>query len=312
MTVSRFFYEGFGSEQQLETLKSATVFPLVRELEFKYGLKVLCRVRHENIFQMVNKYGIAVCKVWTEDSGDGRTEYCYRSPFYKKERGNSDNDKETIRSVKVSSLMATLTRQGVVPEAKNLEQKKVLQTKYAMNEMRKAIGNVIKETRFSSDQIHELLMLALGENTNGMTSLLDLNQCKIILDEYKEVDRIREVRKEEISRVFSNPYLMIGIDEFGHFLVGKFKLTNESATEDKYVYETIEPFKRYRTYEEVPEIVGLMTMVKVAYENNENMRKHHGFPLTDKYDSGLDMAIFYNTTPTHYDHLWMVTSCSVT
>jgi hypothetical protein len=55
-----------------------------------------------------------------------------------------------------------------------------------------------------------------------------------------------------------------------------------------------------------------MTMVKVAYEDYRDGGRHGIFPLQDKYDSNLDMTFSYNTRPTHYDCLWMITPCSDT
>jgi hypothetical protein len=102
---------------------------------------------------------------------------------------------------------------------------------------------------------------------------------------------------------------MIGVDELGHHMIGKFKLTGMDLANDTFQYETVEPFKRYATIEDYPELVSLMTMVKVSYETKDTMSKHYGYPLHDKYDENLDMAFFYSNRPTHYDCLWMTTPC---
>lgn len=70
----------------------------------------------------------------------------------------------------------------------------------------------------------------------------------------------------------------------------------------------LEPFKRYPNIEAYPELVPLMTMVKVAYESNDH-GKQGIFPIMDKYDVNLDMAFFYSGRPSHYDCLWMTTPC---
>jgi hypothetical protein len=106
--------------------------------------------------------------------------------------------------------------------------------------------------------------------------------------------------------LFYNPFYMVGVDEFGDYLIGKFKLIPVSAEEHQ--YETVEPFKRYSTYEGVPELIPVMTMIKVAYEDKAG-RKAGVIPVMDTYDEGLDTVFFYTTTPTHYDHAWMITSC---
>jgi hypothetical protein len=314
MSIQRFFLDGFGSDEELASLKESPAFPLVRELEFKFGLKVLrtALIRTDygaqGAFQLCNKFGIAVAKVWAVKNNDGKMEYNYRSPFYTKERGQSREDKETIRSVKISSLMATLTRHEVVPHPDTVVTSKVAQTKDAMSLMRRALGESNKSQMMHPDEIHALLAQFLGQDLNSRGLSIDQDKCKNILDKYDEADRIRDKKVEEINRAFANPFYMIGVDELGHHLIGKFKLAVIDESIGKFQYVTVEPFKRYATIEDYPELVSLMTMVKVAYENKEQS-KHMGYPLQDKYDEDLDMAFFYANRPTHYDCLWMTTPC---
>ena len=71
MTVERFFLDGYRDEEAYEVLKTSPVFPLVRELEFKYGLKVLRRtsIQGAPAWQLAYPNGIAVCKVFTNKDG---------------------------------------------------------------------------------------------------------------------------------------------------------------------------------------------------------------------------------------------------
>ena len=315
MSIDRFFYAGYQDEEAYEVLKSSPVFPLVRELEFKYGLKVLRRTQLntgsgvDTAWQMVNKSGIAVCKVFTSNQGGkegNQLEYCYRSPFYLKERGDSRQDKETIRSIKISSLMATLTRQDVVPPEHEMVGKKLKNLREAMENMKRALGNSNKHVELTANEVHAILLMALGKSPNSDWVKIDQNKCIMTLDKYEEADRLAKVKAEESGRMFYNPFYMLGVDEYGDYLIGKFKLNPVSAEEHQ--YEIIEPFKRYRTYEDVPDLIPVMTMIKVAYEDKAG-RKAGIIPVLDSYDEGLDTVFFYNTTPTHYDHAWMITSC---
>lgn len=314
MSIQRFFLDGFGSDEEMEILKASPAFPLVRELEFKFGLKILrlAPIRTDygaqGAYQMCNKFGVAIAKVWAHNNSENKMEYCYRSPYYKKERGSSHEDKETIRSVKISSLMATLTRHNVVPDHEVMVTKKVALTKDAMSMMRRHIGESSKSQMMRPDEIHALLAQFLGQDLNSRGLSIDLELCKNTLDKYDEADRIRDKKVSEISRAFSNPFYMIGVDELGHHIIGKFKLTVIDQVNDKFQYETVEPFKRYATIENYPDLVPLMTMVKVAYENKDSAR-HQGYPLIDRYDENLDMTFFYHQRPTHYDCLWMTTPC---
>jgi len=319
-TFSRYFLDGFGTEEQLNELLASDVLPLVREMQFKYGLKIMNKVLNVNYpevdkhaYMMCHPNGAAVGKVWTTEKGGtsgDQLEFCFRSPYYKKSRGQDHNDRETIRSTKLSSLMAVLKRQDVVQSMKHITNDKVRQVKQGITVLRNSMGESSKPNSFNGDELHALLALALGESTDGILTPLDLNKCKNTLDIYKEADRIRDLKREESKRFFKNPFYLIGIDEFNHLLIGKFKMNAISESANKFEYDVIEDFKRYKTIEEYPELLPLMTMMKVSYEAKDCRRLgEYKFPVQDKYDEGLDAAFFYNGFPNHYDHAWMATPC---
>jgi hypothetical protein len=66
----------------------------------------------ESGYMMSHPNGFAVSYVWYDSD---TTQYNYRSPWYRKQRGSSASDRETVSSVKISSLMATLKRMEAVP-----------------------------------------------------------------------------------------------------------------------------------------------------------------------------------------------------
>jgi hypothetical protein len=187
--------------------------------------------------------------------------------------------------------------------------KKIAVTKTAISYMRDALGESRKGTELTADEVHALLVHYFGENPESHGLPINVNKCKNTLDKYNEADRIRVEKRKEIDRAFRKPYYLIGVDELHHLIIGKFKIVQEDERLNTYAYETVEPFKRYPNIEAYPELIPLMTMVKVAYERHDNA-KHGIFPLQDKYDANLDMTFSYNTRPTHYDCLWMTTPCS--
>lgn len=320
--ISRYFLEGFGSEEELNELLASDALPLVRELQFKYGLKVMGKVLNtsyptvdKDAYMMCYPNGIAVAKVWTTKVGgvnNDQLEYCYRTPYYAKSRGTDQADRETIRSVKLSSLMATLKRQDVVRDRKSVTHEKIIRVKNGVSNLRRAMGDSNKQISFTPDEVHAMLATLLGESTDGIPVALDLHKCKNILDVYKEADRIRDVKIEESKRFFKNPFYLIGIDDYKHLLIGKFKMNRISNEEHKVEYDIIEDFKRIKTIEEYPELVPLMTMMKVSYENVQCRKLGTlNFPLLDKYDEGLDAVFFYSSSPTNYEHAWMATPCPI-
>lgn len=318
MTIERFFLDGYRNEEDYKELIESDTFPLVRDLEFKYGLKVIRKTsmatnRGYRVSSWLLGYtnGIAVGKVYTDKittqkSSNPVTEYSFRTPFYTKERGRSREDKETLRSVKVSSLMGALARQHVIPDVEQMVERKAKQVSASQDIMRKSIGSTAKQHVLSPEEVHTVLRVVLGRSPSSLWASEAQNKCQEVLDKYEEADRLKKLKEEEMLRMFYNPYWMIGVDEFGDYLIGKFKLIKTAL--ETVTYETVEPFKRYRTYEDVPELVPLMTMVKVAYENESY--KVGVLPVIDRYDSGLDAVFSYNSRPTHYDHAWMVTPCS--
>lgn len=305
MSMEKYFLEGFGSEELYEGLKASNTFPLVRELQFTYGLKIYM-ANGDNSYYLAYPNGFAVCQVWYDH---GETQYKYRSPWYKKQRGGSTSDKETIGSVKISSLMATLKRMDVLPAIETITHRYVTKLTDAVGRLRRDLGNHSKDHGLNGDEIHALMLMALGESPNSDWVKIDQDKCKIILDKFETADKIKKTKIEESNRFFTNPFYMIGVDVNNHYLVGKFKLTTVSTDASKLCYETVEPFKRYAKFEQLAEFIPVMTMIKLAYESDTRYNKQGIFPMTDMYDSALDAVFFYSTRPTLYDHSWMVTPC---
>lgn len=320
MSIERFFLEGYRDVENYDKLKESACFPLVRELEFKYGLKVshLTFIRDKKYgnwddqvpaWHMCHKNGIAVGKVYMVKNADGKDEYCWRSPYYSKERGEDREDKQTIRSIKISALMATLTRQNVVPNAQLMEQKKMKMIGNAIHLVKKNFGSSEKAMYgWDSNELHALLLMALGKSPNSEWVKVDQNKCIETLDKFEQSDRVLKEKVAESMRFFTNPFFMVGVDGLGDYLIGKFKL--KTVKDSGVEYEVIEPFKRYKSYDEVSDLIPVMTMTKLAYENKGPVMVGE-LPRIDEYNADLDAVFFYDTAPTHYDHMFMVTPCPI-
>jgi hypothetical protein len=307
MSVEKYFVEGLGNEEMYEELKASKIFPLVRELQFTYGLKVYQKSQGDG-YMMCHPNGFAVSNVWYDHD---ETQFKYRSPWYKKQRGSSQSDKETVSSVKISSLMATLKRMEAVPPMEKTTHNYVRRLTDAVSRLRRELGSHNKDHGLTGDEVHALMLTALGKTPNSNWVKIDQNKCQLILDKFEEADKIKKTKIEESNRFFTNPFYMIGVDINSHYLVGKFKLTTVSTDQEKMKYETVEPFKRYKSYEDLPDLIPVMTMVKLAYETS-NHNKQGVIPIMDGYDPNLDAVFFYHSRPTVYDHAWMVTPCSAT
>jgi hypothetical protein len=305
--MSRFILEGFATEELVGALHNDAAFPLVRELCHKFGLRVLTYVQQGpgdiRKFQLCLPNGMAVGKAWAKMESDAKYTYYYRTPYYAKERGRSIEDKQTLQSTKVSSLMATIKRVGAVPSIPVMNDKKLSNLKDAVELLNGAMGNSSKSSsELSADEIQALLCAYLGETPNGNHLTIDTIKCQKVLDKYNEADKVVARRHEECKRFFYNPFYMIGTDEYGHFLVSKVKIVGHKQ------YEIVEPFKRYKDITEYADLIPVMTMTKLAYEGKKELQGGY-IPVTDKYDENLDAVFFYTSRATHYDYIWMVTPC---
>lgn len=306
--MSRYILEGFGSDELEQGLRDSRVFPLVRDLCYKFGLKVLAEtdLAGKQAFQLCLTNGMAVGKVFVRDidnNGSLATEYCYRSPYYRKERGSSEDDKTTLRSTRVASLIATIGRVKAIRSIDEMVAKKMGKLSDAIEIMERKMGSTYKSTsELQADEIQALLCAFLGESPNGNHITIDTIKCKKVLDKYNEADRVRVKKLEEVDRFFRNPFYMIGADKFGHFIVGKVKITGDKQ------YDIVEPFKRYKDITERDDLIPVMTMTKLAYEGKQSMQNKY-IPIVDMYDENLDAVFFYESQATHYDYIWMATPC---
>jgi len=305
--MSRYILAGFESEELEQSIRNSSVSPLIRDMCHKFGLKVLAETElggGRQAFQLCLPNGMAVGKVYAQNTTEGKTEYCYRTPYYKKERGSSDEDKQTLRSTKVSSLMATLSRVKAIPSVDKLVEKKMNKLSDAKDIMEKAMGTSYKSnSELHADEVQALLCAFLGESPNGNHITIDTLKCKKVLDKYNEADRVRVKKLEEVGRFFHNPFYMIGADSFGHFIVGKVKVIGEKQ------YEIVEQFKRYKDITERDDLIPVMTMTKLAYEGKGARMQNGYIPAADMYDENLDAVFFYERQATHYDYVWMATPC---
>ena len=318
MTVERYFLDGYRDEALYDELKASDTFPLVRELEFKYGLKVFRKIaarpvqQYENIqaWMMCHKNGLAVGVAYTHNKGGkdaDQLEYCFRTPYFSKERGRSTDDKETMRSAKVSALMAAVKRYQVIPTTEGLVDRKLGSFGSAKTILNRGLGDTNKRNDFTAGEMQVLLANLLGRNTDGNFLGTLQNKCIETLDKYEEADRLAQLKVDEANRLFTNPFYVVGIDEFKDFIIGAYKAT-DNTQED---FEVVIPLMRYRTYQEVPDLIPIMTMIKLAYENMGESIVGGCLPLVDKYNESLDTVFFYDRGVDKYNHTFMVTPCPI-
>ena len=299
------FLDGFENSTIRHELTESPAFPLVREIVFKHGLRVARRTNTG--WLMCNPYGIAVGKANCTKNPEGVLEYTWRSPYYMKERGSDRADKETIHSAKLSSLMGVLKAKRVIPTAAVMTERKMKMLGAPVRYLRRSLGDSEKNIHMHSDSIHALLAHYLHGESDSRGLSLDRSECKNILDKCDKADSIKRMKNEKADAFFRNPFYMLGVDEFGDYLIGKMRMVPTDIKDEPKV-EMIEDFKRYKSIEDYPNLIAFMTMTKAVYENSGHSL-HGGLPIVDEYNDSLDAVFFYDTRPTHYDHTYVVTPC---
>ena len=287
----KLIYEGFENEHLEHLINESSSKRLIQELNFKYGLKVVDKVdahvlaRNNPIgFLMAEPSGFMVAKVWT-DKEDGHDVYNYRSPYYKKERGSDSADRETVHSKKLSTLMATLKRQNVVPPIGGTLMKVCKESFGAgINQMEAHHGRDYKNSNFSADQIHLMLKaILLRESPNE----LDLNKCKETLDKWDEQDRIKVKKHEDIERFFLNEFYAIGADKLNHLVIGSVKAMPRQG-HDEYYFQEVKPFKRVK---ELPDEFKAVMLMNKVHAEGKNVTEFYAkiVPAKSGYNPDLDL-----------------------
>jgi hypothetical protein len=322
-----YVYEGLDAVVSEDDVKNNKVFPLVRELRFKYNLQVFNMYEEKRWneshldqgFALCNPMGIAIAKVFYEEKEE---QFCYYSTWYEKSRGSDSSDRKTLRSKKLSSLMSTLKKNDVVPSEEKVTKQIMTGSSFnyrdAVNAVRDKIGNCDKNNPFNSDDIHPLLEILLdGKPYDSLPDELK-NKVTQTLDSYKQKDNIKKTRDEEVNRFFGSCYALF-VDGLGQYVAGVIKHKYiKSSSNNNYSYdgfEIVKPFKRFADIDALgvyPDLVSYLTMLK-TYAENKNHEQFYGYvPRTNTYFEDLDMMVCnsYHDGSKQFTTLEVYTPCS--
>jgi hypothetical protein len=312
---NKLIYEGFEYPALVEEIEKSPAKILLQELEYKYGLKTIAfstaPYNKEVHFLVANPQGFAVAKVWTHTE-DGNVIYNYRSPFYRKDRGSDTADRETLHSKKLSSLMATLKRNEVIPPSDGTLPSHIGECFAQGAGMLDAHhGSDYKQNNLNADDLHALLKkIFLGVNPDE--NILDIG--KQLLDKYDIKDKIKQAKQEDLKRFFDSEFIAVGADKLGHLLIGTVKRTPINAVKDGYYkHETIKPFKRYTEIpEEYESIRAPLLMHKVVIDNKDNNTVFYAniIPSVSGYNSDLDLISVCKNRVDEFNSMWVLIPCS--
>jgi hypothetical protein len=310
--MNKLIYEGFEYPTLVEEIEKSPAKILLQELNYKYGLKAIAfstsQYNNEIHFLLANPQGFTVAKVWAYTEG-GDVIYNYRSPFYRKERGSDVADRETLHSKKLSSLMATLKRNDVVPPSDGTLPSHVNECfSQGVGLLDAHHGSDYKQNNLSSDNIHALLKkIFLGVNPDENT--MDIS--KQLLDKFESRDKIKETKQEDLRRFFDSEFIAVGADKLNHLVIGTVKRLPKEGDYPK--FEVVKPFKRFTDIPEVYESVRApLLMNKVVIDNKDNNTVFYAniIPAVSGYNSDLDLVNIMKSRVDEFNMIWTLIPCS--
>jgi hypothetical protein len=310
--LSNILFHAVADDSLKENVAQSKVLPLIRELNHIYGLKVYAesgdfhygRVEPEaeNFMLCDEVQGFPVGRVFIyEDT------FCYHTPYSSKQRGTDDFDRHTFRSKKLSSLIASLKKVGILTKGEQM----IEQFDEAMNGAVRPIYtsfNVDRKNSLNGDYAHEILLALQSGKT-----LSDLPQGSRDLylkyiDDYTKVDIQLETRKQGIHEMTDNCYV-VGADRKGHYLIadGGCEVMQSNGVEF-YRLSYKSPFKRVNSLQEYPDILSCLTMTKVHLDSDYRPWHKSLAPQGDRYIPELGISYGYKNNNTDFDMEWLCIS----
>lgn len=322
--MSDYIFSGCESEELEQTILNNKALPLIRELAFKYKLKVLKTVRSNGVadggvnFVMTKSEGtvagfpIGEVSYVTERSyklgGEMFTDYfSYYSPYFEKSRGRTERDRRTIKIQKLVSLMATLKRMDAIPDDIDIQNVQVDSIRDGYRRVASKLGRVSRDTVLGVRDI-EVLVKNIVNGVPVTTDILEI--CKRQLDIYEQADKIESDKTNELKRMFGTEFYAIGANRNGDMMLGTLRLEMDFTqySPEREEFKLIKPFKRIKSIEDAPEIIPIMTMLKVVSEGSDR-DKLCGIPSEGKFYPELDLVVDYYRYPDLYNFVWAVTPC---
>lgn len=250
-------------------------FPLVRELAHKYGLMVLAinkRFESPNLNSMYlsREDGIPVCKVFFMEDKES---FAIRNCLTQKDRGRSRDDKLTYFGKRIPFLMKVIEKEILIPRDTQdfIRITMGRHIKSAVDSLSVSYGEIRKSNGISGEIIHDLIEIALGNRHVSTLSAESMSKVQSILDKYRDADKTRVERQQELGEIFDKPMWAILHDNTDSFCVGKIKLSptwgDVSDTMPSSVdVSIVEDFRRVADVTEVGELIPTMAMLKTSIE----------------------------------------------
>ena len=233
-----YILDGFETEELSAAIRKSILYPLIREMEYKFKLKVIktwatvmtrmdgvSEVEHEFLLAYPSGFCVGKISVDTSNIKKGKSaamQYCFRSPYKIKARGKTLVDKESTKSEKISVLVKTLVSKKMVISEQELIQRKIKRNVIeAQDTLTKCFKKPHVYNNLDDNDLRRLLANFLGEEADSEWLSINQTKCKELFDKYKKQDRMVTKQKAEMIQFFNAPFYMVGVDGNGYFTVGK-------------------------------------------------------------------------------------------
>jgi len=342
---NKMYYQGYDTPELQEAISSIPKMPMfVREIHHTFGLKVYGVQTSYNNARRVNlcdpTTGWHVAEIYIRDTNksdednendEGNVEFCYHTDYYSKMRGRTNEDKHTLRSIKLSSLITNLKRCNAIPtvEKLNSDYHGLNQNVFSMSRTKAFKGTAPKEHLLDkgrhAEVFHSFLKVFFNEANADEMLKHDRNYLRETLDKFTSNEIAYKRAGQELLELFKDGFYAFGIDnETGDYMVGKYTTTDDLSSfvegkNDGYSRMRINVLESKRVKsirESYPELIPVLTMIKSSHEsryaNDESFPNPDDwcFKRADRYDSDMGVANYYGSF-SRRSMAWLVVPCSM-
>jgi hypothetical protein len=317
-----FVYKNYLTPELEKTIvDSPNLHKFARELNHVFNLYAYAFTEYDNgnhHLYMCSGNGVHVCTIYmSNEYQDGKQipQFNYYSNWYSKARGSSDQDRKTLSSIKLSSLISTLKRHKVVPSTSDTHKT----IKSIIGGLHTNMVNSIKSVGYKSshdidaDIYHTMLKILLKCGDPSLLMRYDRSKLEAVLQKFDAVDKVAAEREVFIKeRLHGGSLYGVCVGDHGDYLVAKFNV------DEKLEAEVLEINRVKSVKESYEQFIPILTMFKVAKETSVerqiNVSNNDGWhiPRTDSYDANLDVSSYYTRSGFDGNSTWVVFPCSAT
>lgn len=336
--MQSYIYESMWTQDLEDAVESSITKPLVLEMFYKYGLKVISwqksfkydyedhthKFVHDKDCFILSLNGMPACSVMAEAITDKdnkpKTEYSIYAKTITKDRGRDDADRHTLRSVKLSQLIKTLEKRKVVDEFDKPASSMVRSLLHttSRNMETKADLKGITSSGDEAEAIHALLKVFYGEMQKDNLSSDNVTKGKLLLDNLNKTDQTNKTHLTELSRIYSDFYLLYTDASDGYVVTRmKTKVSGVGTYGRDFIpndadIEEVTATQRVLRLEDHPNFAdfgGTMTMFKVWLEDTANSRGNslvkEMFPERDEYWKEFNITSYYRDINSQHEGVYL-------